>query len=195
MLDKAEILAKLKKEAEENVLKEKVMSSMNHFAGTISETQGDVSDNSKIRRLPPQQCVILKPLLKEFPTKKLKEGSENFELTPPPPIIIPGDPKKSMKLLQDKKGQEIIQKEMKKHQTNRLKLVIDSQTDDQYNGTINADRANENTTAIILTSLANLNDDDGNNEKQNSSFPGAKPKVLDLSRFCNIYHEMMHVRL
>ena len=149
--NKALILAKLRKEAEENVLKEKVLASIND--PTSVETQSEFSIQGKVRRLPPQQCVILKPVLKESSFEshaKIEEANRA-----PPPIIIPGNPEKSMKLLQNQEARDLIQKEIEKHNEQRYPLDDDAQTkiDDKTNK-----NNEEETNAIILTSLATFDD-------------------------------------
>ena len=148
---KAQIIAKIKKEAEENVLKEKVLASIN-LPSSSSEAEGELAVPGKVRRLPPQQCVILKPVPK-LTSSDIDQNSE--EPKEPPPIIIPGNPEKSMKLLQNPEGRDLIQKEIEKHYEQRLPIEDDS-TSNTEDPTLNENK--ESTTAIILTTIASLDE-------------------------------------
>ena len=146
---KSHIIAKIKKEAEENLLKEKVLASLNlppssNESGTDGETQG------KIRRLPPQQCVILKPISTLVSSDP---GKNNDDLREPPPIIIPGNPENSIKLLKDVKGINLIEKEIEKHYEQKIPTSNPSK---EELGDHNLSENEDNTTAIILTSLSSL---------------------------------------
>lgn len=150
---KSQIIAKIKKEAEQNVLKEKVLASIN-LPSSATETEDEVDVSGKVRRLPPQQCVILKPVPKSTPSDPEQNSEEPKE---PPPIIIPGNPEKSMKLLQNPEGRNLIEKEIEKHYEQRLPIEDDStsNTEDQ---TLNENK--ESTTAIILTTISSLQETD-----------------------------------
>ena len=78
--DKAKILERLKKEAEENVLKEKVLASIKHSSSPL-EMQNDLTNQGQIRRLPPQQCVILKPVLTEPSSEKQTQAESKEKLS------------------------------------------------------------------------------------------------------------------
>lgn len=148
-LKKSQIIAKLKKEAEENVLKEKVLASINLPSSPV--TPKELSAHGKVRRLPPQQCVILKPM----PHSESSESDKNFEENKEtPPIIIPGNPEKSMKLLQNKEGRDLIRKEIEKHNEHRFSIE-----DEPTQGSDQGSKENkESATAIILTSLSTLDE-------------------------------------
>ena len=155
--DKAEILERLKKEAEENVLKEKVLASIKHSKSPL-EVQRDLT-NLQIRKFPPQQCVLLKPVLTESSLEK--QTAETIERLPPP-IIIPGDPEKSIKLLQGKEGRDLIQEKLEK-QANEIPLGVASQAGDEDR---EKSKNTESTTAIILPTLSALEDHGANGGKQ-----------------------------
>ena len=148
---KSNIIAKIKKEAEENVLKEKVLATLKFPLSTGEPgTEGEISGN--VRRLPPQPCVILKPVSNSASSESNKNNDEHKE---PPPIIIPGNPEKSIRLLKDKKGIDLIEKEIEKHSEQKIST---SASADQEDGELNSKEGEENTTAIILTSLTSLHE-------------------------------------
>ena len=148
---KSNIIAKIKKEAEENVLKEKVLATLKFPLSAVEPgTEGEISGN--VRRLPPQPCVILKPVSNSASSESNKNDDEHKE---PPPIIIPGNPEKSIRLLKDKKGIDLIEKEIEKHSEQKIST---SASADQEDGELNSKEGEENTTAIILTSLTSLHE-------------------------------------
>jgi hypothetical protein len=151
---KSQIIAKIKKEAEENVLKEKVLASIN-MQSSSTEAEGELSVSGKVRRLPPQQCVILKPVSKSILSDPDQNSEEPNE---PPPIIIPGNPEKSMKLLQNPEGRDLIQKEIEKHYEQRLPIEDDSRSNTDDPTTLN--ELKESTTAIILSTISSLDETD-----------------------------------
>ena len=160
-IKKSSIIAKIKKEAEENVLKEKVLASLNLTSST-SDPVSEGETQSKVRRLPPQQCVILKPVSTSASSESGKSSEDHKE---PPPIIIPGNPEKSIRLLKDEKGINFIEKEIEKHYEQKIPSIENANTED----TDKSSKDNEEeTTAIILTSLCSL--DENTKEKSKVSF-------------------------
>ena len=150
-IKKSNIIAKIKKEAEENVLKEKVLATLKFPLSTVEPgTEGEISGN--VRRLPPQPCVILKPVSNSASSDSSKNEDEHKE---PPPIIIPGNPEKSIRLLKDKKGIDLIEKEIEKHSEQKIST---SASANHEVGDLNSKEGEENTTAIILTSLTSLHE-------------------------------------
>ena len=161
MAQKSQILADIKKEAEENILKEKVLSLIK-LPDSAEEPNDLLTNPGKVvRRLPPQQCVILKPVTRKGVSSSENEsgkriaGDELSKEEPLPPIIIPGNPDKSIKMLQNQKGRDLIEKEIEKHYEQRVPLEHDlmSKPDD-----ITPECAKESTSAIILTSLSNFDE-------------------------------------
>ena len=150
-IKKSNIIAKIKKEAEENVLKEKVLATLKFPLSNVEPgTEGE--NSGKVRRLPPQPCVILKPVSKSASSDSSRNDDEHKE---PPPIIIPGNPEKSMRLLKDKKGIDLIEKEIEKHSEQKISTSAPANQED---GDLNSKEGEENTTAIILTSLTSLHE-------------------------------------
>ena len=150
-IKKSNIIAKIKKEAEENIMKEKVLATLKFPLSTVEPaTEGEIS--GKVRRLPPQPCVILKPVSNSASSDSSKNDDEHKE---PPPIIIPGNPEKSMRLLKDKKGIDLIEKEIEKHSEQKISTSAPTNPED---GELNSKEGQENTTAIILTSLTSLHE-------------------------------------
>ena len=148
-IDKSNIIAEIKKEAQENVLKEKVLATLNlPMSSTGPSTDGDFP--GKIRRLPPQQCVILKPVSDSTGSES---GINVKDQKDPPPIIIPGNPEKSIQLLKDEKGINFIEKEIEKHYEQKIPTV-----NNQEDGSPNSKALEKNTAAIILTSLSSLDE-------------------------------------
>ena len=148
---KSSIIAKIKKEAEENVLKEKVLASLNLQSSTTDPvSEGETP--SKVRRLPPQQCVILKPVSTPTSSESGKISEDHKE---PPPIIIPGNPEKSIRLLKDEKGINFIEKEIEKHYEQKIPASENTNKEDVEKSSKDNE---EETTAIILTSLCSLDE-------------------------------------
>ena len=150
-VNKSHIIAKIKKEAEENVLKEKVLASLS-LPPSSMESVADGENQGKVRRLPPQQCVILKPVSTLAPSES---GRNDEELKDPPPIIIPGNPENSIRLLKDEKGINLIEKEIEKHYEQKISTSITSK---EELGDHDTNEKKDNTTAIILTSLSSLDE-------------------------------------
>ena len=179
MAQKSQILADIKKEAEENILKEKVLSLIK--LPDSAEVPNDSSTNpgKVVRRLPPQQCVILKPVTRsssETESGKRIAGDEPSKEEPLPPIIIPGNPDKSIKMLQNQKGRDLIEKEIEKHYEQRVPLEHDlmSKPDD-----ITPEGGKESTSAIILSSLSHFADEEEH---------GMDKEVLKFQTLCLVIH-------
>ena len=161
MAQKSQILAAIKKEAEENILKEKVLSLIKLPDSAEEPNDPTTNPGKVVRRLPPQQCVILKPVTRKDVSSSETEPSKRIagdELSKEellPPIIIPGNPDKSIRMLQNKKGRDLIEKEIEKHYEQRVPLEHDlmSKPDD-----ITPECAKDSTSAIILTSLSNFDE-------------------------------------
>ena len=182
MAQKTQILADIKKEAEENILKEKVLSLIKLPDSAEEATDSSINPGKVVRRLPPQQCVILKPVRRkdvsssETESGKRIAGDELGKEEPLPPIIIPGNPDKSIKMLQNQKGRDLIEKEIEKHYEQRVPLEQDhmSKPDD-----IATESTKERTSAIILTSLSNFDDAEEH---------GIDKEVLKIQILCLVIH-------
>ena len=183
MAQKSQILADIKKEAEENILKEKVLSLIKLPDSAEEANDSSTSSGKVVRRLPPQQCVILKPVTRsssETESGKRIAGDEPSKEEPLPPIIIPGNPDKSIKMLQNQKGRDLIEKEIEKHYEQRVPLEHDlmSKPDD-----ITPEGGKESTSAIILTSLSHFADEEEH---------GMYKEVIKFQTLCLVIHSKYH---
>ena len=89
MLEKERILSNLKKEAEENVLKERVLASIKQSAELSELNTSDIAKKgTAVQKLPPQPCVILRPVSKDQTPATPNSVTTSEKM--PPPIIIPG---------------------------------------------------------------------------------------------------------
>ena len=83
MAQKSQILADIKKEAEENILKEKVLSLIKLPNSAEEPNDSSTNPGKVVRRLPPQQCVILKPVTRKDASSSETESGKELQVMNP----------------------------------------------------------------------------------------------------------------